>query len=93
MENLITYKINSDSTADLFFNDIKMTTVDVTMVEVDFFVDAVNEFIDDFTAGGNIVEVKSGDGELGLIVDIWQDSRYDDIVESATFWFDDFALV
>lgn len=93
MENLITYKTNSDLSTDILFDSTKITSVNMSKTEVEIFIDSVNEFILDFTEGGNIVEVKSDDGNFGLIVDIWEDFRYDDIVESAVFYFEDFCLV
>jgi hypothetical protein len=60
--------------------------------EVDILVDSINEFILDFTEGGNIVEVKVDEENSGLIVDIWEDFRYDDIVDTAVFYFEDFCF-
>lgn len=93
MENLITYKINSDLSTDILFDGTKIASTNMTKLEAEVFIDSVNEFILDFTEGGNIVEVKSNDENFGLIVDIWVDSRYDDIVDTAVFYFEDFCLV
>ena len=93
MENLITYKINSDLSTDILFDGAKITSVNMSKTEVEIFIDSVNEFILDFTEGGNIVEIKSDEENFGLIVDIWEDFRFDDIVETAVFYFEDFCLV
>ena len=92
MENLVTFKSNK-STFDIFFNDVEITNVLMCKSEVEILLDSINEFILDFTEGGNIVEVKVDEENFGLIVDIWEDFRYDDIVESAVFYFEDFCLV
>ena len=92
MENLVTFKSNK-STFDIFFNGTEITNVLMCKSEVEILVDSINEFILDFTEGGNIVEVKVDEENFGLIVDIWEDFRYDDIVESAVFYFEDFCLV
>jgi hypothetical protein len=92
MENLVTFKSNN-STFDILFDGIKITNVLMNKSEVEILVDAINEFILDFAEGGNIVEVKSDDENFGLIIDIWDDFRYDDIVETAVFYFEDFCLV
>lgn len=54
MENLNTYKINSDLSTDILFDGTKITSVNMSKTEVEIFIDSVNEFISDFTEGGNI---------------------------------------
>lgn len=93
MRNLLTYKTISDSRFDIRFNAKTLVEVEMDAVEAHILVDSINEFIHDFSKGGNIVEVKVGDSDISLIVDIWQDFRYDDLVESAIFYFEDFVLV
>ena len=77
---------------NLFFDNTIITNLDMDKTESLFFVDCVNDFINDIAEAGNIIEVKVGDDNLGLIVDIWTDSRYDELVETACFYFDDFFV-
>lgn len=92
MENLVTFKSNK-STFDIFFNGTEITNVEMNIVEVEVLVESINEFIVEFTQGGNVVEIKIDDDDSGIIVDIWCDCRYDDIYDTAVFYFDDFILV
>ena len=78
---------------NLFFDNTIITNLDMDKTESLLFVDCVNDFINDIAEAGNIIEVKVGDDNLGLIVDIWGDSRYDELVETACFYFDDFVIV
>jgi hypothetical protein len=91
MENLVTFKSNK-STFDIFFNGVEIANVLMCKSEVEILVDSINEFILDFTEGGNILEVKVDEENSGLIVDIWEDFRYDDIVDTAVFYFEDFCF-
>ena len=78
---------------NLFFDNTIITNLDMDKTESLLFVDCVNDFINDIAEAGNIIEVKVADDNLGLIVDIWIDSRYDELVETACFYFDDFVIV
>jgi hypothetical protein len=77
---------------NLFFDNTIITNLDMDKTESLFFVDCVNDFINDIAEAGNIIEVKVSDDNFGLVVDIWVDSRYDELVETACFYFDDFFV-
>lgn len=87
MNNLLSYK-----NGNLLFNNTIISNIEMSKDEALIFVDSINEFISDISEGGNIIEVKSSDDNIGLIVDIWSDSRFDDLVETSTFYFDDFLV-
>lgn len=93
MRSLLTYKTISEDKFDLKFNGNTLVEVEMDKVEVRILVDSINEFINDFSEGGNIIEVKlSGDG-IGLIVDIWQDFRYEVLIDTAIFYLEDFVVI
>ena len=77
---------------NLFLNNTLITNLEMDKNDALFLVDCLNDFINDIAESGNIIEVKVSDDNLELIVDIWADSRYDELVETACFYFDDFAI-
>ncbi len=93
MRSLLTYKTLSDFKFDVKFNGNTLVEVEMDKVEVRILVDSINEFINDFSQGGNIVEVKLSEDGIGLIVDIWEDFRYEVLIDTAIFYLEDFVVV